>query len=151
MRIDEKRIQCRTCFRMCTVSPGVGGFCRVRENRDGRYYSLVHSRPSAIQVDPIEKEPHNHMLPGTDILCFGTVGCNFRCRHCHNWHLSQASPGDRKTYDMPSEKAVQLAIERKIPTISFTYNEPTAFYEYVYDVAVEAKKRGLVSTRIMIG
>ena len=142
-RLDEKWIQCRTCFRMCSVPPGARGFCRVRENRDGRYYSLVHSRPSAIQVDPIEKEPHNHMLPGTDILCFGTVGCNFRCRHCHNWHLSQASPGDRKTYDTPPEKAVQLTIERNIPTISFTYNEPTAFYEYVYDVAVEAKKRGL--------
>jgi len=141
--LDGRKVQCQTCFRRCIVSPGRRGFCRVRENRDGTYYSLVYARPSAIQIDPIEKEPQYHMLPGTDILCFGTVGCNFRCRHCHNWHLSQASPGDCLTYDMPPEKAVEMALERKIPTVSFTYNEPTAFYEYVYDVVVLAKEKGL--------
>jgi pyruvate formate lyase activating enzyme len=142
-KLDKKRVQCTTCFRMCNEPPGGRGFCRVRENIDGAYYSLVYAKPSAVQIDPIEKEPQLHMLPGTEILCFGTVGCNFRCRHCHNWHLSQASPGDRETYDLPPERAVEIALERKIPTISFTYNEPTAFYEYVYDVAVLAKEKGL--------
>ena len=142
-KLDKKRVQCETCFRMCTVPSGGRGFCRVRENIDGRYYSLVYARPSAVQVDPIEKEPQLHMLPGTEILCFGTAGCNFRCRHCHNWHLSQANPEDLRTYDYPPERTVQIALERKIPTISFTYNEPTSFYEYVYDIAVLAKQKGL--------
>ncbi|RKY64252.1 MAG: AmmeMemoRadiSam system radical SAM enzyme [Candidatus Latescibacterota bacterium] len=142
-KLEGNWIQCETCFRMCTVPPGGRGFCRVRENREGRYYSLVYARPSAVHIDPIEKEPQYHMLPGTEILCFGTVGCNFRCRHCHNWHLSQASPGDLETYDIPPERAVEIALKKNIPTLSFTYNEPTAFYEYVYDVAVLAKSKGL--------
>lgn len=142
-KLDKGKVQCQTCFKKCVVTSGRRGFCRVRENRDGTYYSLVYGMPSAIQTDPVEKEPQYHMLPGTDILCFGTVGCNFRCRHCHNWHLSQSSPGDCLTYDVPPEKAVEMALERKIPTISFTYNEPTVFYEYVYDVATLARKKGL--------
>lgn len=141
--LDDGKVQCQTCFRKCVVPSGKRGFCRVRENRDGKYYSLVYARPSAIQIDPIEKEPQNHTLPGTEILCFGTVGCNFKCRHCHNWHLSQSNPGDCRTYDMPPEKAVEMAIEQGIPTISFTYNEPTVFYEYVYDVAALAREKGL--------
>jgi len=142
-KLDKKKVQCTTCFRTCIEAPGGRGFCRVRENIDGRYYSLVYAKPSAVHIDPIEKEPQLHMLPGTKILCFGTVGCNFRCRHCHNWHLSQASPGDLETYDLPPERAVEIARQKKIPTISFTYNEPTAFYEYVYDIAVLAKAKGL--------
>ena len=141
--LDNKKLQCMTCFRMCIVPVGKVGFCRVRENRDGEYYSLVYAKPSAVHVDPIEKEPQLHMLPGTDILCFGTVGCNFKCRHCHNWHLSQASPGDVESYDLPPDRVVDIALQRKIPTISFTYNEPTVFYEYVYDIAVLAKQKGL--------
>lgn len=142
-KLDKKKVQCTTCFRTCSVPPGGRGFCRVRENIEGKYYSLVYAKPSAVHVDPIEKEPQLHMLPGTEILCFGTVGCNFKCRHCHNWHLSQSSPGDLTTYDLPPERVVEIALEEKIPTISFTYNEPTAFYEYVYDIAVLARKKGL--------
>ncbi len=142
-RLDGNKIQCNICFRRCIVPPGGRGFCRVRENRDGRYYSLVYSSPSAVHVDPIEKEPQLHMLPGSEILCLGTAGCNFRCRHCHNWHLSQARPEDLDTYHLLPEDVIELAIQKDIPTISFTYNEPTVFYEYVYDIAVLAKKKGL--------
>jgi len=142
-RLDGNKIQCNICFRRCIVPPGGRGFCRVRENRDGRYYSLVYSSPSAVHVDPIEKEPQLHMLPGSEILCLGTAGCNFRCRHCHNWHLSQTRPEDLDAYHLPPEKVIELAIQKDIPTISFTYNEPTVFYEYVYDIAVLAKKKGL--------
>lgn len=142
-RLDGNKIQCNICFRRCIVPPGGRGFCRVRENRDGRYYSLVYSGPSAVHVDPIEKEPQLHMLPGSEILCLGTAGCNFRCRHCHNWHLSQARPEDLDTYHLPPEDVIKLAIQKDVPTISFTYNEPTVFYEYVYDIAVLAKKKGL--------
>jgi pyruvate formate lyase activating enzyme len=142
-RLGAGMVRCLTCFRMCLVPPGGRGFCRVRENRDGRYYLLVYSKPSAIQVDPIEKEPQYHMLPGTEILCFGTAGCNFACRHCQNWHLSQASPEDLKVHQVSPAQAVQIALERNIPTISFTYNEPTVFYEYVYDIATLAKAKGI--------
>ncbi len=142
-KLDGNWVRCEICFRKCTIAPGRRGLCRVRENRGGRLYSLVHSRPSAVHIDPIEKEPQLHNLPGTFILCIGTVGCNFRCKQCHNWHLSQASPGDLPTYDLPPEKVVAIALEHNIPTISFTYNDPIVFYEYVYDVAVLAQKRGL--------
>ena len=137
-------VKCDVCFRRCTIEEGKRGFCRNKENIDGKLYNIVHSRPSAIHVDPIEKEPQLHMLPGTDILCFGTAGCNFRCKFCQNWHLSQRPLEDMNTvYDMPPEKAVQMAIDRKIPTLSFTYNDPISFYEYVYDCARFGKKKGL--------
>ena len=142
-KLDENWVQCRICFRRCTIAPESRGFCRVRENRSGKLYSLVHSLPSAVHIDPIEKEPQLHNLPGTNILCLGTVGCNFRCKQCHNWHLSQSSPGALRTYDLPPEEVVARALAHKIPTISFTYNDPIVFYEYVYDVAVLAKEKGL--------
>jgi len=143
-KLGDKRVWCQLCFRKCTIAEGERGFCRNRENRKGTLYNLVHGKPAAVHIDPIEKEPQFHMLPGTEILCFGTASCNFRCRFCQNWHLSQRSMEEiGYHYDMPPEKAVETAIERGIPTVSFTYNEPTAFYEYVYDVARLAKAKGL--------
>jgi len=143
-RLQDGKVKCTTCFRMCVIPEGKRGFCRVRENKGGRLYSLVYGKPSAVHIDPIEKEPQLHMLPGTEILCLGTAGCNFRCRHCHNWHLSQRPIEDMVVvYDLPPDRVVELAQEREIPTISFTYNDPIVFYEYVYDVAKLAKKKGL--------
>lgn len=143
-KLDKDRVQCQLCFRRCIIADGGRGFCRNRENREGKLYSLVYGKPSAIHIDPIEKEPQLHNLPGSEILCFGTAGCNFRCQFCHNWHLSQRSIEEMGyCYEMPPIKAVELALERKIPTISFTYNEPTSFYEYVYDIAKLAKAKGL--------
>ncbi len=143
-KLDKNNVQCQLCFRNCFIPDGKRGFCRNRENRGGVLYTLVHGKPSAVHVDPIEKEPALHMLPGTSILCFGTAGCNFRCKFCHNWHLSQRPIEEMDcVYDLPPEEAVELAIKRKIPTLSFTYNEPISFYEYVYDIAKIAKKKDL--------
>ncbi len=143
-RLSGNVVQCGVCFRRCTLKEGQRSFCRNKLNIKGRFYNLVHSRPAAVHVDPIEKEPAFHMFPGTNILCFGTAGCNFRCKFCHNWQLSQRSIEDMDyTFDIPPEDAVQMALDRKIPTLSFTYNEPTSFYEYVYDIARLAQKRGL--------
>jgi pyruvate formate lyase activating enzyme len=104
----------------------------------------VYGKPSAIQLDPIEKEPQHHMLPGTYILCFGTAGCNFHCRFCQNWHLSQRSFEEMDYYFMASPEAVvPEATKLNIPTLSFTYNDPIAFYEYMYDMAKAAKSEGL--------
>ncbi len=143
-KLDKNAVGCNICFRRCVIPQGKRGFCRNRENRDGVLYSVVHSRPSAVQIDPIEKEPQLHMLPGTKILCLGTAGCNFRCLHCQNWHLSQQSIEELGyAYNLSPEEVVRIALEKDIPTISFTYNDPISFYEYVYDIAKLAKSRGL--------
>lgn len=137
-------LQCEICFRRCIIKNKQRGFCRNKENIDGKLYNIVHSRPSSIQIDPIEKEPQLHMLPGTQILCFGTAGCNFRCQHCHNWQLSQRPIEEMSyCYDMPPQAVVEMALKKQIPTLSFTYNDPISFYEYVYDIAKLAKPKGL--------
>jgi pyruvate formate lyase activating enzyme len=142
--LTDDEVQCQMCFRKCIIPEGRRGACRNRENRKGKLYSVVYGRPSAVHVDPIEKEPQYHFLPGSEILCIGTAGCNFRCRHCHNWHLSQRSIEEMAyVYDLMPEKAVEQALKNKIPTMSFTYNEPTSFYEYVYDIAKLAKEKDL--------
>jgi len=143
-KLKDNTVQCGICFRRCIVPEGRQGFCRNRENREGILYNIVYAQPSAVQIDPIEKEPQYHFLPASQILCIGTAGCNFRCKHCHNWHLSQRSIKEMEyTYDLPPEGIIKIAQEKKIPTISFTYNEPISFYEYVYDVAKLAKEKGL--------
>ncbi len=143
-KLERGVVQCEVCFRGCVLKKGQRSFCRNKINNDGTLYSLVHSRPSAVHIDPIEKEPAYHMLPGTEILCFGTAGCNFRCKFCHNWHLSQRSIEEMDyVYELPPEDGVELAMKKNIPTLSFTYNEPTSFYEYVYDMAKIAKQNKL--------
>lgn len=142
--LDQKRVQCLLCFRQCVIPEGKRGFCGNRVNQAGILYSLVFARPSALQIDPVEKEPQHHYRPGTRILCFGTAGCNFRCRFCQNWHLSQRTIEEIGYYiDLSPQEAVREALSRGIPSVSFTYNEPTVFYEYVYEVARLAKENGL--------
>lgn len=143
-RLKAKSVKCGICFRRCVIPEGGRGFCRNRENKGGVLYNIVYGRPSSVHIDPVEKEPQLHFLPGSPILCIGTAGCNFRCRQCQNWHLSQRPIEEMEyVYNLPPEEVVRIAKEKKIPTISFTYNEPTSFYEYVYDVARLAKKNGL--------
>ncbi|MCL0104552.1 AmmeMemoRadiSam system radical SAM enzyme [Dehalococcoidia bacterium] len=141
--LEGNRVLCNLCFHRCVIPVGRRGACRVRENIAGRLYSLVHSRPSSVMIDPIEKEPQLHHRPGTEILCVGTVGCNFRCMQCHNWTLSQASPTDLRVFDLPPAKLVELAIEHGVTAISFTYNDPIVLFEYVYDTAVLAREAGV--------
>lgn len=136
-------VRCLLCFRKCVIPPGERGFCKNRENREGTLYSVVYGKASALQIDPVEKEPQHHFLPGTNILCVGTAGCNYTCKHCHNWHLSQHAVEEIGHRDLPPEKIVEMALERGTGTISFTYNEPTVFYEYMYDTAHLAKENGL--------
>jgi pyruvate formate lyase activating enzyme len=143
-KLPGNEVECQLCFRECLIAEGERGECTNRINRAGELYSIVYNYPSAIQIDPIEKEPQYHNLPGTEILCLGTAGCNFRCRFCQNWHLSQRRFEEMEAaYCLSPQEVVEEAIKRGIPTISFTYNEPTTFYEYVYDIARLAKQRGL--------
>jgi pyruvate formate lyase activating enzyme len=131
------------CFRRCVVPAGGRGFCRNKVNVDGRYFTLVYGRPSALQVDPIEKEPSFHFWPGAIIFCTGTASCNNRCKFCQNWHLSQRSFEEIDHRVISPANTVALAREIECDAVSFTYNEPTVFYEHMFDVAQAAKRAGM--------
>lgn len=142
-KLDDNRVQCEVCFRRCIVPEGQRGFCTNKINIGGRYYSLVYGRPSALQIDPIEKEPSFHMLPGATIFCTGTAGCNNRCKFCHNWHLSQRRIEEIEHLPTTPEQTVEMALRLGCDAVSFTYNEPTVFYEHMFDVARVAKQASM--------
>ncbi len=138
-------IQCELCPHQCHVSKGKRGLCRVRENQGGQYYSLVYGNPCAVNLDPIEKKPFFHVLPATTSFSIATAGCNFQCKFCQNWEISQASPEDVYCVDFPPELVVQKAKEAKARSVAYTYVEPTIFYEYMWDIGQLAKKAGLLN------
>ncbi|UCF61825.1 MAG: AmmeMemoRadiSam system radical SAM enzyme [Anaerolineaceae bacterium] len=142
-QLGEETVQCQVCFRSCTVPEGGTGFCRNKVNIEGRYYTKVYGHPSALQIDPVEKEPHFHMLPGSLIFCTGTASCNNRCKFCQNWHLSQKSFEEIDHIPMSPQQTVEMAIGMGCHSVSFTYNEPTVFYEHMLDVSRIAKDEGL--------
>jgi pyruvate formate lyase activating enzyme len=138
-------IQCELCPTRCRVSKGKRGICRVRENRDGKYYSLVYGNLCAVNLDPIEKKPFFHVLPATTSFSIATAGCNFQCKYCQNWEISQASPEEVYSIDFPPEMVIEKAKEAKAHSIAYTYVEPTIFYEYMWDVGQLAKKAGILN------
>lgn len=144
-KLQKKKIKCLLCPRKCIITKGNRGFCRVRENRDGEYYTLVHSNPCAVHIDPIEKKPLFHFLPGTTALSLATAGCNFTCKNCQNWDISQANPDHTVNFEISPERMVNLALEYNAPTIAYTYTEPTVFFEYMLDTAKAAKKKGILN------
>jgi pyruvate formate lyase activating enzyme len=143
--LEEGEVQCELCPKRCRVSKGKRGFCRVRENRDGKYYSLVYGNPCAVHLDPIEKKPFFHVLPSTTSFSLATVGCNFQCKFCQNWEISQAFPEDVYNYDVPPEMIVKKAKEVGAHSVAYTYVEPTIFYEYMVDMCQLVKKAGLLN------
>jgi pyruvate formate lyase activating enzyme len=138
-------IQCELCPRQCRVPTGKRGVCRVRENRSGKYYSLVYANPCAFHLDPIEKNPFFHVLPGTRSLSLATAGCNFTCKFCQTWEISQASPEDVYSYEIPPEIVVKRAKQMRARSVAYTFVEPVIFYEYMVDVGTCAKNEGLLS------
>ena len=142
-RLGNGSVECQVCWRHCRVPGGKLGFCRNKKNVDGTYYSLVYNRPGALQVDPIEKEPAFHVLPGATIYCTGTAGCNNRCQFCHNWQLSQNTLWEVPNLGKSVREIVAAAQQAGCQAVSFTYNEPTVFYEFMYDIAARAKEEGL--------
>ena len=143
--LDGGEVQCDLCPRRCRVSKGKRGFCRVRENREGKYYSLVYGNPCAVHLDPIEKKPFFHVLPSTTSFSLATVGCNFQCKFCQNWEISQAFPEDVYNYDVSPEMIVKKAKEVGAHSVAYTYVEPTIFYEYMVDICQLVKKAGLLN------
>ena len=143
--LAEGKIQCELCPHRCRVDKGKRGLCRVRENRDGKYYSLVYGNPCAVHLDPIEKKPFFHVLPGTTSYSLATAGCNFQCLFCQNWEISQAFPEDVYSQDFSPETVVREAKETGARSVAYTYVEPTIFYEYMFDIASLARKSGLLN------
>jgi pyruvate formate lyase activating enzyme len=143
--LNGGEIQCELCPKRCRVPKGKRGFCRVRENRDGKYYSLVYGNPCAVHLDPIEKKPFFHVLPATTSFSLATAGCNFQCKYCQNWEISQASPEEVYSYEVPPEVVVQKAKEMGSHSVAYTYVEPMIFYEYMWDIGQLVKKAGLLN------
>ena len=141
-----KTVQCELCPNGCVLDEGQHSKCRARMNKGGVLYSLVYGKPCAVHVDPIEKKPFSHFLPGTTAFSIATAGCVLSCKFCQNWQISQARPEDTDTYDLPPDEVVRKAMFYECRSISYTYTEPTVFYEYMYDTAVIAKKYGIKNT-----
>jgi len=142
-KLPKNKVKCLLCPRGCIVGKDKKGFCRVRENRKGEYYTLVHSNPCAVHIDPIEKKPLFHFLPGTAALSIATAGCNFTCKNCQNWDISQAYPENTFNILLSPDKIVELALENNAPTIAYTYTEPTVFFEYMSDTCRRARKKNV--------
>ncbi|WP_457620709.1 AmmeMemoRadiSam system radical SAM enzyme, partial [Methanopyrus sp.] len=139
----DGKVRCLVCPRKCVISDGERGFCRVRENRDGELVLLIHGRVSTAVPDPIEKKPLFHYKPGTNVFSLGTVGCNFRCRHCQNWQISQARPEEVPLEEWPPERIVKAARRTGCESVAFTYNEPIIGLEYTVETFEACREEGL--------
>jgi len=135
-------VQCQLCPKGCEIAPGESGECRVRVNIDGSLRCVSYGRPCAINIDPIEKKPFFHFLPGSKALSLATVGCNLHCSNCQNWEISQQDPGVAEAYEAPPEKLIDLAKRQSCKSVCFTYTEPVVFIEYAMDTAKLAKASG---------
>ncbi len=150
-RIAGKKVICRLCPRECRVADQERGYCGVRENRGGDYYTLVHSRICALHVDPIEKKPLFHFLPGTTALSLATAGCNMECRFCQNWQISQFRPEQVDSSAAAPQGLLQTAQRQGARSIAYTYSEPTVFYEYLLDTARLTAPQGIRNVVISNG
>jgi pyruvate formate lyase activating enzyme len=145
------KAHCYLCPRHCHIGEGQAGFCFIRANRGGKLYTLGYSHPAALQIDPIEKKPLNHFLPGTPVFSMGTAGCNMGCFFCQNWDISKSRADQVRSSYVPPEDVVVLAIRNGCPSIAFTYNEPTIWGEYVIDICQAAKEYGVKTVMVSNG
>src|SRR5205085_9644643 len=151
MVLPDGRIECRLCPRFCKLNEGQRGFCFVRQRVDDRIVLTTYGRSSGFCVDPIEKKPLNHFLPGTGVLSFGTAGCNLGCRFCQNWDISKSREVDRLTDAASPEQIAQAALDAGCGSVAFTYNDPVIFLEYAVDVARACRARGLKTVAVTAG
>ncbi|MGB9630197.1 MAG: AmmeMemoRadiSam system radical SAM enzyme [Thermodesulfobacteriota bacterium] len=149
--LDPQTVQCQLCPRECVIKEGKRGFCRNRENQKGKLYSIIYGKPAVVDIGPIEKAPLYHFIPGHFRLCITCASCNLRCKHCQNWHLSQKSFEDLSHYSFTPYEIIKQAKNHNLFSISFTYTEPTVYYEYLYDISVIAKKNGLKTSIVSNG
>lgn len=149
--LDDGRVQCDLCPRFCKLHDGQHGLCFVRENRHGQIVMSSYGRSSGFAIDPIEKKPLNHFLPGTGVLSFGTPGCNLGCRYCQNYSLSRARVPDRLADHASPEQVAATAVACGARSVAFTYNDPVVYAEYAVDCAQAAREVGLRSVAVTAG
>lgn len=142
--LGGRAVRCTLCPRGCELDPGDLGHCGARRNDGGRLSSLTYANPCALHIDPIEKKPFFHLLPGTPCLSYAMAGCNLDCLFCQNWQISQVTPLETENLFIPPEEMVRLALEKGCPTLSATYTEPTVFHEYNLEVARLCKENGVL-------
>ncbi|MBN1271268.1 MAG: AmmeMemoRadiSam system radical SAM enzyme [Candidatus Aminicenantes bacterium] len=139
----DREIECLLCPRFCKLGDRERGYCGVRENIDGTYYTFVYGKACAVHLDPIEKKPFFHFLPQSRTLSLATAGCNVNCKFCQNWEISQVRPEQVEHQDFPPHQVVLTAQKYDSPIIAYTYTEPIVFFEYMIDTSIEAQKAGL--------
>lgn len=150
-RLDDGRIQCDVCPRNCRLNEGQRGMCFVRARQDDAIMLTTYGRSSGFCVDPIEKKPLNHFLPGTSVLSFGTAGCNLACRFCQNWDISKSREIDTLADAASPEQIADAAVRLACRSVAFTYNDPVIFLEYAIDVADACRERGLKAVAVTAG
>jgi pyruvate formate lyase activating enzyme len=144
-------VRCLLCPNACSINEGLDGSCKNRINKNGKLYTIAYGDPCAVNIDPIEKKPLLHFLPKSQAFSIGTAGCNFNCLNCQNWSISQVSPKKTENTDLMPEKVVEECIKKNCLSIAYTYNEPTTFYEYVFETAKIAKSKGIKNLYISNG
>ena len=144
--LENGNVQCFLCSHRCILSPSKRGFCGVRENWEGRLRTLVYGRAISLNVDPVEKKPLFHLFPGSTSFSMATMGCNFRCLQCQNYEISQMpkdGSGRIEGSEVSPSEIISLAKQYRCRSISYTYTEPTVYFEYAYDIACEAHREGI--------
>ena len=142
-KASGENVQCLTCPNLCLLPPNARSRCQSHVNKDGKLYTLVYGNPCAVHVDPIEKKPFYHFLPGTWSFSIGTTGCSFHCLNCQNWQISQVKPEEVRFYTLYPDEAAAMALEKNCRTIAFTYNEPTTAIEYALDTFRQARPKNV--------
>lgn len=150
-KLPYKKTRCKLCPRECVIDDRERGYCGVRENRGGTYYTLVHSRVCAAHIDPIEKKPLFHFHPGAAAFSIATAGCNVNCKMCQNWDISQSRPEQVRSNYLPPKDLASLAQQYRCPVIAYTYSEPVVFYEYMRDAAKAGHALGIKSVVVTGG
>jgi pyruvate formate lyase activating enzyme len=148
---EDGRILCTLCPRYCRLAEGQAGFCYIRKRESGKLVSLGYGKTTGFAVDPVEKKPLNHFLPGSTILSFGTAGCNLGCKFCQNWDMSKARLAEKQSADVTPDEVVELAVREGAPSVAMTYNDPIIWAEFAIDIARQAKRRGIKSVLVTAG
>ncbi len=150
-RLDDGRVECQICPRFCKLHEGQRGLCFVRGNVGGAVALLSYGRSSGFCIDPIEKKPLNHFLPGTPVFSFGTAGCNLACKFCQNWDISKSREMDRLMDQASPEAIAQAAKATGCRSVAYTYNDPVIFHEYAIDTAIACRELGINSVAVSAG
>jgi pyruvate formate lyase activating enzyme len=149
--LDDGRVQCDICPRFCKLREGQRGLCFVRARKDDQVVLTTYGRSSGFCIDPIEKKPLNHFLPGTPILSFGTAGCNLTCKFCQNWNISKAREFDKLQDQASPEQIAEAARRTNCRSVAYTYNDPVIFLEYAVDTAKACRERGIKNVAVTAG